>query len=210
MRDTWARVRELLVGLAVLGSVTGLAACDEPADPSAIPPVTAPPSQPTPDSSHSPDPPVPDLPTSPACSLLTTEEVVEALGGSTVQQPFGTEVATTGASGLPIYLDMCSWQVPDVSPARTVQVETNTAGSPEDAATEFEEILAATIAHTAPGATAEYLDGLGSRAAQIPEWIFVLNNNVVLVVTVSPTSSGPPDSTVLERLARSAAARLGW
>lgn len=152
--------------------------------------------------------PSPSLPTTPSCRLLTRGEVQAALSGGSVQAPFGNLFRhANGPAGLLVDIDMCSWQQGAGSePGRVVQVQVDTASSESAAIKEYEAFIAAAIQNDVPGSTPARVPNLGSRAAQIPGWIFVQKGTAVLAVTVSR----PVDPDTLRALASAAARRLGW
>jgi hypothetical protein len=103
---------------------------------------------------------------------------------------------------------MCDWQEHTGSdPGRVVQVEVHTAASVSAAVKEYEASIAAAIQNDVPGSTPAPVANLGSRAAQIPKWIFVQKGTAVLAVSVSEPKK---ISDRLRALASAAAHRLGW
>jgi hypothetical protein len=200
----WVALMEIVLLLGAIGCQSKIG------DGSDIPPVTAPPTKPEGPSATSY--PKPSMPTSPSCKLLTTNEVRDALGGGEVQAPFGDVSHYSGAAGIPVDIDRCSWQQHvGADPGRVVQVEVHTAATEADALREYQEFLSAANQNTAPTATPSPVPGLGSRAALLPEWLLAQKNRAVLAVTVGPTSGGqPPDPQILRHLAKMTAARLGW
>jgi hypothetical protein len=148
----------------------------------------------------------------PSCDLLTTAQVRSALGGSDVQEPMGNLFrATNGSSDVQVDIDMCSWQqLAGSEPGRSVQVETVTALSDEDADKEYLAAVEQFATHTAPGFQPVPVSKVGARAVRLPEWLLAQNGRIIFHVHITMTDKGPVEPAVLETTARLVALRLNW
>lgn len=192
--------------ITVLGAMSG---CDTHAnDGSSISSVTAPslPSLPstTPTAASS-------LPAAitPACRLLSDADIQSVLGAKV--QPSGHKNLSSGASKLPMYWDLCSWQQPSVSEIKLVQLEVFTTKSEQDAIAEYDALVELIREHSPPTAVPEPVPGLGKRSALLPSWLIAQSGREVINVTYTLKSRDEPvDPQVLRRLAEAAAKRLHW
>jgi hypothetical protein len=159
--------------------------------------------------------PPPNLPTSPACNLLSVDDVRNALGGGAVQKGFGNDFpGISGPAGPAITVDRisCSWQQGvGTDPGRILQVSVDTAKTWKDAEKYFTDLVNETRVNTAPTFAPESVDGVGVRGVRLPEWIFAIKDVEVVSVSITPDTSAnsvPPE--ILTSTARLIAGRLNW
>lgn len=149
-----------------------------------------------------------NLPISPACKLLSTNEVKAVLGDNALITS-GTKVYTTDAAKIPLYVDLCSWQLGQGAASTTVQIQVDTASSEHDASLEYAAQVKLMAQHVNPIGTTEPISGIGTQATLLPGWLIAQKGIGVLTVTAS-LSSGVPSAQTLRQLTTVAAKRLGW
>lgn len=154
------------------------------------------------------EPPPSNLSMSPACKLLSADDVKAVLGDN-VWPPSGSKVYSSDAAKIPLYVDLCSWQKGQGAVSTTVQVQVDTTSSEHDALLEYAAQVKLTAQHVNPIGTTEPISGIGTQATLLPGWLIAQKGMEVLTVTAVLTS-GVPSAQTLRQLTNAAAKRLGW
>jgi hypothetical protein len=195
-------MRSLLLGSAFAAAF--LAACGSETP---VAPVTAPATSAAVTSTFSASPPPAQH--NAACDLLTSAEVAAYNDGVPITPRGSLSGPTNGASGLPVSIDICTWQADLANNAGpSIQVEMTTARTVAEARKEFDALVAAIVKNTAPGATAVPVRGIGEEAQTVGEWIVVRHGTAVLSIAGTPARGDT--RAMLEALAANAAGRIGW
>jgi hypothetical protein len=194
-------MRSLLLGPAFAAAL--LAACGSETP---VAPVTAPATSAVVTNTFSASPP-PALHNA-ACDLLTSAEVAAYNDGVPITPRGSLSGPTNGAFGLPVNIDICTWQADlanNIGPS--IQVEITRARTVAEARKEFDALLAAIVKNTAPGATPVPVRGIGEEAQTVGQWIVVRHGTTVLSIAGTPAQGDT--RAMLEALAANAASRIG-
>jgi hypothetical protein len=151
------------------------------------------------------------LPQSPSCHLLDPAEVRSALGLNEIATIFGSVSHTTGASGLPIKDDTCTFQEDENAKGTLLQVKVDGLVSATDALKEYRAMVALLDEHQTPGELRAPVRGLGQEATLLSEWVVARRKGMILSLSIKGfDAAGKTEAVVLRDLAQRAAERLGW